>query len=84
MDGELTLEVLDNLIMQTKDEIVGFVVSPADARSLRQGTEVICGVDDYKVFVSPPYTGISIYISESVKDGCPIKLIKRNTLRLNE
>ena len=80
MTEELTLEILDKLIQQTKDEIVGFVVSPADARSLQQGTKAIYGVDDYKLFISPPYTGIVIFVSEMVSNEHPIKLTKRNTL----
>jgi len=82
MDGELTLEILDGLIEQTKEEIIGFVVHPDDARSLKDGSKALCGVDDYKMFVCPPYTGIPIYISELIPKGQPLKLTKRNTLQL--
>lgn len=78
--SELTLEILRKaieLINQTKEEIVGFVISPADYHSIKEGKSVLYGVDDIKMFISPPYTGIELYVSTLVDDGKPIPLIKK-------
>lgn len=78
--SELTLEILDKAIQQLglyKDEIIGFVISPSDNSSLREGTKALYGVDDVKMFVVPPYTGLEIYVSTMVEDGKPIPLTKK-------
>ncbi len=79
--SELTLDILDELIKQTKEEIIGFVVHPDDARSLKDGSKVLYGLDDYKLFVISPYKGIAIYTSTLVQQGEPIKLTKQNKLK---
>ncbi len=78
--SELTLEILNEAIKvleQAREEIVGFVISPADYSSIKKGTSFLYGIDDIKMFVTLPYSGIEIYVSDMVQDGKPIPLTKK-------
>ena len=78
MSKHLTLENLEKLIQSIpKSEIVGFVISPKDYDSIRAGAKVLYGVDDIKMFVAPPYTGLELYVSDMVEDGKPIPLTRK-------
>ncbi len=75
--SELTLEILDEIIKQIpKNEILGFVISPSDYQSLKEGSKVLWGADEVKMFTILPYTGIALYVSAMVEDGKPIPLTK--------
>lgn len=60
MEGELTLEMLDEAIAKIKqferdNEVIGFKVNPDDLREIKEGTMCISGVVNNSLFMTPPY-----------------------------
>lgn len=84
MSEELTLEILDEaikLIDQHKADrdIIGYYVNPVDMANIKKGLAYICGADENKIFIVPPYNGVFLKESSVVPPGYPI-IVRRGDI----